>query len=263
MASFSSIFNWATGPLTACLDFALLVLLIRRKLYRKLIFFSAYIVLLSAYEPVAWWISFLPWFNSLTWNTTFWSVQFILSLLRLLAIAEISRRSLIAYPAVWSLGWRVLSAAAAILLAWTAYSAFPGRHHFRIFMAVGFQRFETMQAILLLLLLFLGVYYRVQISHLYRRILIGICIYSAIQVAVNPLLLAKIPADSVWQYTRRGSFVIPMVIWTYAVWRWGETPSAPPDLISQEKYDELSPQIHDRLKELNDKLSDLTGNRRR
>jgi hypothetical protein len=263
MASFSSIFNWATEPLIICLDFALLVLLIRRKLYRKLLFFFAYVVLLSVQEPVGWWISFLPWSRSPTWSTTYWSIQFFLSLLRLLTIAEISRRSLISYPAVWSFGWRMLSAAAAILVAWTAYSAFQSRHHFRIFIAVGGQRFETMQAILLLLLLFLGVYYRVQISQLYRMILIGICIYSAIQIANNPLLLAKIPADSVFGYIRRGSFLIPMVIWTYAVWRWGGTSSTPPDLISQEKYDELSPQIHDRLKELNDKLSDLTGARRR
>lgn len=263
MASFSSIFNWATGPFGIGLELALFVLSIRYKLYRKLIFFFAYIVLLGAQEPVIWWVSYLPWFNSTAWGNTYWSIQLCLSLLRLLTIAEISRRSLVPYPAVWSMGWRLLSAAAAILLAWTAYSAFQGRHHFRIFIAGGFQRFETMQAILLLLLLFLGVYYRVRISQLYRLILIGICIYSAIQIANNPLLLAKIPADSVWQYIYRGSFLIPMVIWTYAVWRWGGTSTTPPDLISQEKYDELSPQIHDRLKELNDKLSDLTGNRRR
>jgi hypothetical protein len=263
MANFSTIFGWATGPLIACLDFALLVLSIRRKLYQKLVFFFSYVVLLSAQEPVIWWVSSLPWFYSDAWRNTYWSIQLCLSILRLLTIAEISRRSLIAYPAVWNFGWRLLSAAAAILLSWTAFSAFHGRHYIRIFIAVGGQRFEMMQAVLLLLLLFLGVYYRVRISQFYRLILIGICIYSAIQIANDPLLLTKVPADSVWEYIRRGSFLIPMVIWTYAVWRWGGTSTNPPELISQEKYDQLSPQIQDRLQELNDKLSDLTGKRRR
>jgi hypothetical protein len=263
MASFSSIFQWTTEPIIFFLDCVLLFLLFRKKLYRQLKFFCVYIVILCLLEPAGFWISFLPWFLSPAWSTTYWSIQFVLSLLRLLTIAEISRRSLVAYPAVWSFGWRMLSAAAAILFSWTAYSAFKGRHHFRIFIAVGGQRFEIMQVILLLLVLFLGVYYHVRISQLNRMILIGICIFSAIQIANDPLLLAKIPADSVFGYIRPGSFLIPMMIWTYAVWRWGGTSTAPPDLISQEKYDELSPQIHDRLQELNDKLSDLTGKRRR
>lgn len=258
MASFSSIFQWTTEPLTLCLEWTLLFLSLKNKIYRQLKFFSAYILVLCVQEPVGLWISSLPWFRSTAWNNTYWSIQLCLSVLRLLTIAEISRRSLIAYPAVWNFGWRLLSFAAAILVSWTAFSAFRGRHYIRIFVAVVGQRFETMQAVLLLLLLFLGVYYRVRISQLYRLILIGICIYSAIQIANNPLLLAKIPADSVFGYIRRGSFLIPMVIWTYAVWRWGGTSSSPPDLISQEKYDDLSPQIHNRLRELNDKLADLS-----
>jgi hypothetical protein len=263
MASFSSISQWAIVPLTFCLEWALLFFLFKNKLYRQLKFFSVYLLVLSIQEPVGWWVSFLPWFNSIAWGNTFWSIQFLLLLLRLLTIAEISRRSLIPYPAVWGFGWRVLSAAAAILLSWTALSAFQGGHHLRIFIGVGFQRFEIMQAVLLLLLLLLGVYYRVRLSQLNRLILIGICIYSAIQIANDPLLLAKIPADSVWQHIRRDSFLIPLVIWTYAVWRWGGNSIAPADLISQEKYDELAPQIHDRLKELNEKLSDMTGKNRR
>ena len=257
MASFSSNVQLATEPLNNCLELGLLFSLVRNKLYRQLKFFSAYIVILCVLEPVGWWISFLPWFNSAAWSYTYWSIQLCLSTLRLLTIAEISRRSLIAYPAVWNFGWRLLSGAAAILLSWTAYSAFHSRHYIRIFVGAIGPRFEIMQATLLLLLLFLGVYYRVRISQLYRLILIGIFTYSAIEIANNPLLLAKLPSDSVWEYVRRGSFLIPLVIWTYAVWRWGGTSSTPPDLISQEKYDELSPQIHDRLKELNDRLADL------
>jgi type VI protein secretion system component VasK len=115
-----------------------------------------------------------------------------------------------------------------------------------------------MQALLLLLVLLLGVYYQVRISHMYRLILIGFCVYSAVQVANNQfLLLNNAPGDSVFGYIRKGSFLIALAIWTYAVWRWGADSTTPHNLISQSQYNELSPQIHDRLRELNDKLAKL------
>ena len=137
-------------------------------------------------------------------------------------------------------------------------------HHFRQFIAAADQRFEFMQAIPLLLLLLLGAYYRVRISPLYRLILIGICIYSSVEVANSQFFAAKIiPGVTIFGYIRHGVFPIVLVIWTYAVWRWSATSTRPPDLISQEEYDSLSPQIHDRLRELNDRLSDLMGKRGR
>jgi len=263
MVSFSAIYQWASSPIDI-LEVTLLVVACRRRLYKRLAFFFAYVVLVPVWEIGEWWVSFTPWFYSVSYGYVFWSTQFVLSLLRLLTIGEIARRSLRGYPAVWTFAWRALSIAALLLFSWTTYSAFQYAHHFRRFLAIGGQRFEFMQAILLLLLLFLGVYYRVQVSRLYRWILIGICIYSSVQIANNQfLLLNKLSADSIFTYIRRGSFIAPVAIWTYAVWRWGNTPAQPPELISQSAYDKISPEIHDRLRELNDKLADLTGKRRR
>jgi hypothetical protein len=68
--------------------------------------------------------------------------------------------------------------------------------------------------------------------------------------------------DSIFGYIRRGSFLVASLIWTYALWRWGTISNTPPELISQGKYDDVSPQVHDRLRQLNGKLSDLIGKRR-
>jgi hypothetical protein len=221
-------------------------------------------VLITAVEIGGWWVSKYPWFNSPAYLRIFWSTQLILSILRLLMIIEIARRSLRAYPAVWSFAWWALSAAGAVLLSWTAYSVAQNVHHFKTLIAVGGQRFEFMQAILLLLLLALGSYYQLRIPPLYRLIVIGMCIYSAVQMSNSELYLLKSPrADLIFGYIRQGSYPISLVIWVYAVWRWGATPAESPELISQSAYDKISPQIHDRLRELNDKLSDLTGKRRR
>lgn len=264
MANFSAIYSWMTGPIAEFLDLALLFISYRRKLWRQLVFFSAYVVLLIPYDVAGWWISYLPWFYSAAYLYTFWSIQFAFSLLRFFTIAEIARRSLRGYPAVWAFAWRILSFATIVFLLWTAYSAIHYIHHFRRFIAVPGQRFEFMQAILLILLLLLGVYYRVRIPPLYQLILIGLCIYSAIQVANNQiLLLNKLSADSIFAYIRRGSFMIPTGIWTYAVWRWGASTTPEPRLIPQTVYDDLSPQVHDRLRDLNDKLANLVDRRPR
>jgi len=247
-----------------CLELTLLYVAWRCRLYRHLVFFSAYIVLVTVQEFLGWWVSKIPWFHSSAYFYIFWSAQLVLSLIRLLTIAEIAKRSLRGYPAVWTLSWEILSAAGVILLSWATYSAIPYVHHPKKFIAVGGQHFELMQAILLLLVLILGVYYHVRVPALYRLILIGICIYSAVEVANSQLyLLNSKAAESIFGHIRQASYPISLTIWTYAVWRWGAASNTAPELISQGKYDELSPQIHDRLKELNDKLFDLTGKRRR
>lgn len=257
MVSFSSVFQWATTPAFA-LEVALVFVAFKRRVYKRLTFFFLYSVLLLVSEIGQEWVSYTPWFYSGSYLYVFWSTQFVLSFLRLITIAEIARRSLRGYPAVWTFAWRTLSVAALLLMSWTTYSAIKYFHHFRRFLAVPGQRFEFMQAVLLLLLLFLGVYYRVWISLFYRLILTGICIYSSVLVANNQiLLLNKLPADSIFGYIRRGSFLVPMIIWTYAVWRWGGAPETPPELIPQTTYDDLSPEIHNRLRELNDKLDKL------
>jgi hypothetical protein len=264
MLHFSSVFQWFMAPADLCLEFAVLFIAFRRRLQTQLPIFSTYLILVTISEIMGWWVSFTPWFYSDRYLYVYWSYQFILSLLRLLTIAEIARRSLRGYPAVWTFGWRVLLATGLLLLSWTAYSATQSRHHIRRFVAVGGQRFELMQAILLLVLLLLGAYYRVQISQLYRSILIGICIYSAVQVANNQILfLNQLPADSIFGYIRRSSFLVALVIWTYAVWRWGASKQTEPQPITQTVYDDLAPQVHDHLRDLNDKLANLVGKRRR
>jgi hypothetical protein len=264
MVAFSSMFAWVTAPCSFLLELALVILSYKRRLYRQLFFFPAYIALLALYDPIDYWVSDYPFFGSIAYNYIYWSTQLALSLLRLLTIAEISRRSLRGYPAVWAFGWRLLTATSVLLLSWTVYSAILRMHHFRQFIAATDQRFEFMQAIVLLLLLLLGAYYRVQISPLYRLILVGICIYSAVEIADSPFFALKtFPGVAIFGYIRRGLFPVLLAIWAYAVWRWGGTPTTPPDLLSQEKHDELSPQIHGRLKGLNDKLSELMGKRLR
>jgi hypothetical protein len=257
----TSAFTWVMSVISFVLLPTMLYFVFLRKVYRRLRFFTGYLILLLIWNIVLSVVSPTPYYYVRAWAYIYHASEFAFSILRLFTIAEISKRALAGYPAVWSLAWRFLLVVAAILLAWTTQSAIQNQRHAQRFILVGNQRFELMQAILMLLILFIGVYYRIQIAPLYRLILIGIGIYSSLSVMDQQIgLLHQFAA---YDYVKRATFSIPLFMWTYALWRWSPLPDFKPPLIPQSTYYNLSPQIHDRLKDLNDKLSDLTGKRRR
>jgi hypothetical protein len=108
----------------------------------------------------------------------------------------------------------------------------------------------------------IGAYYRLKLLPLYRFVLVGIGIYAAVQVAANQIVMQyRMEPTPLWDLMRRGSFVLSIAMWTYGVWRWAGPPACQVELIPQSKYDDLSPQVHDRLYEANLKLANLTSER--
>jgi hypothetical protein len=246
------------GLIGDTLDILLFVLGLRRKLYRSLICFFAYIMFLVPRDFIWLWISHTTLFGTIPAFYFYWTTESILSILRLATIIEIARRALRDYPSVWALAWRFLAAIGAILFFWTADAALRHSHHLKFLITIGLQRFELMQATLLLSVLMIGVYYRIQIRPSYRWILVGICIFSAVQVANYELGRLTVHAtNSVFDYLRRYSFLASQTIWMWALWRWAAVPHQPPELVSQALYDEHSERAHDRLRALNDRLAGL------
>lgn len=264
MQLFSTALNWTLYVIFFVFCPATLYFIFRRKLYVRLKFFTVYQILLLSASALFLWISTTPAFGTARWFDIYWTIQLALAVLRLLTIGEISNQILREYPAIRAFTSWVMAGTAAALLLWTAKSAVNNVHHVRRFILLGDQRFEFMQAVLVVIFLIIGVYYGISIPRIYRLILIGIGIYASVQVANNPLALrtAVLP-NSFSDYMRRVASTVSVVLWANAVWRWSSVPDAKPPLISQDTYDELSPQIHDRLRELNDKLSELTGKRKR
>jgi hypothetical protein len=263
MSSFSAIFAWVAYAIYFSLCPITLFLIFHRKLYRRLKVFTVYIFLLVVWGVLWALVARTPSFTSHTWFDIYFSVEFSLSFLRLLTIAEISRRLLRGYPAVWALASWLLIIVTVGLLSWTVQSAIHNVHHIRRFILLGDQRFECMQAILVLLVISIGVYYRVQIPRVYMFILVGIGIYASIQVADNPLgIRIAILPNSIFDYIRRVSILLSLGFWLAAVCQPPRLADAEPEQISQATYDELAPKVHDHLKELNDKLEELVGKRR-
>jgi hypothetical protein len=258
MLTFSSIFTWVNSTIACSLEIALLFLVIRRHLYRRLLLFSVYLILLPGWDMLAGWMAHTSSFYRPVWFRVYWSGDFVFSTLLLLSIAEICRRNLRGYPTVWTFAVRLLTLVATILVSWTTYTAVHNVHHVRLLIITGEQRFECMQMILLLLILSVSTYYRMQIPPLHRLVLIGIGVYSSLEAANDQIgLLKTLPLDSFFDYARRGFFTFALAIWAYAVWRWGASTIEQPELIAQATYEDMSPQIHDQLRDLNNIVLEL------
>jgi hypothetical protein len=185
---------------------------------------------------------------------SYWIGAFTLAYLRLFIILEICDLVLREYAAVKALAWRILLTVTAIMFSWTAFFAVRNAHHLGRLVLTFQQTTDLSFAVLLLTLMSLGVYYKMRIPPLYRYLLIGSCIYSAEQVICTELfrVTANI-TNSIFDFASRFAWFLMMVIWTWAVWRWARVPAQAPERIPQSVYDELSPRLHDRLRDLNDR----------
>jgi hypothetical protein len=267
MGSVVNILNWSCGVLGDILLVLLLVFIFRNKVYRRLKFFVFYLVFASARTLAieSYWATpttiYDRWYYPYLYS--YWISAFVLSFLRLFITLEICERVLRKYPALRIFVWRVMAGLAVVLFTWTLYLGIRNFHHVGRFILTFQQTTDVSFAILLLTLMAIGVYYRMRIPGLYRVILIGSCVYSAVQVVDSELgrHTAYLP-NSVFDFAQRLAYNLMLAIWAWALWRWGKESTPSPEIVSQATYDELSPQIHDRLKELNDKLSDLIGKRR-
>lgn len=240
----------------------LLILAVRYKLARTLKSVVVYVVF--ACLQTAWMYSIGPVPKTYTdpgfyfYFYSYWISGFMLSFLRFYVILEICKLVLQDYAAVKMFAWRILSTVATIMFSLTAYFAVRNAHHPGRLVLTFQQTTDLSFAVLLLTLMSLGVYYNMNIHSFYRRILIGSCIYSAEQVFSGELL--RIPVhvtNSVFDFTARFSWLLMMAIWSSAVWRWGGASISQPELIPQTIYDDLAPRVHNRLRELNNKLATL------
>jgi len=244
----------------------LLILAFRYKLFRRIKSLVSYIVFASVTSVALYSIGPAP--KSYTdpsfyfYFYSYWISAFVLSFLRLYIILEICELVLREYPAVRAFGWRILSGLALVMFSGTAYFAVRNTHHLPRLILTFQQMTDMSFAVLLLTLMGIGVYYKMRIPPLCRPVLIGSCIYSAEQVVGSELgrITANLPY-SVFDFAARICWFLMMAIWAWAVWRWADVPIRSPELVPQKVYDELSPQVHNRLRDLNARLARLVGQR--
>jgi hypothetical protein len=247
------------------LSLSLFALVLWRNLRRYLPVFTVFVLSFVTRDVAMLFFISRPFYRTPAWYYIFWSSEFIISAMYLFMIAEVARLFLRDYPSIWRSASRLLAVVGIALTAWTVYSTmrFFGRP--RLFFSVGDQRLTLTAAILILLLMAIGSYYRLKLHPLYRLVLIGIGIYTSLQVVTNQIEIQNRLAYStaLWDFLRRGSFGVSELVWIYAVWRWAAPalPERHSELIPQSKYDHLSPQVHNRLQDVIQKLASIADQR--
>jgi hypothetical protein len=162
------------------------------------------------------------------------------------------------YPAIWHFVWRILLLISSAFMLVGALLVTRHVHSPQQFILTVDQYLSSSQTILLLVVLSIGLYYKVDVPHLFRSIVTGVCIYAAIQIANSELgRYVANPSNSVFDFIQRYTFTLVLFLWARALWKWSSAPLQAPRLISQTEYDHLSPKVHDRLRELNDRLAGL------
>jgi hypothetical protein len=246
----------------SCLEVALLGLIVFRKSSRQVLFISVYFVFLLCRD--VWWL----WASRSVPNISrqshhayyisYWISEFVLSLLRLATCVQIWWLSVRAYAVIWKVSLRILVFFSAGLFLWCVLSAYHYREWLVQVCYIGIQRFEFMQAILLITIMALAAYYNIEFRPGFRILLAGLCMYSLVQCIVATISSQNPVLTYPWfNVSRQIAFWGTLGTWFYALLKFSPVSQPLPSAVSSEAYQQFAPQVNYRLRELNDRLAEM------
>lgn len=248
-------FAWWAG---LSLEVVVCALALYRGLFRREPFFTTYLVLLVASEAIIWLTYYFTGWQSTGAFATYWSLQAILLLARGAVLAELCRCVLGPYTGVWRFSRSVLTGIAGVLVVAAAIAAHQAGNHIGPFIRTADRGLELAIVGVLLFALAFCRYYRIRIDRVVVMVALGLGFYSAVQVANNTILSAWLKTYfNWWNQVRALSFNVATFLWLVALWRPLPEAQPAPVLLDQETYDELSPQLSFRLRQLNARLSEM------
>jgi hypothetical protein len=228
------------------------LLLVVRKSDRTYPVFTLYIglVLVQAAVLVA---AYSAWgFRSYNAWLTGWITQAVIICARGAAVYELCRKVLAHYRGVWSLAWRILSVAAAIVF---VYSTVASRFEWYLAVPSAERAIEMAIAVVIVGLLFFARHYQVQCPPGAKAILAGFCLYSCFRV-FNDTVLERFAYDyfQLWNVLANVAFSFSLVIWGWALLRNEPALEASPALLRAGTYRVFIPEVNRKLADLNDEL---------
>jgi hypothetical protein len=235
---------------------AVCVLAFRRGLWRRLPWFTAYVLLVFVVESARWGVLLYKGEGSVAHAWTYWMTQPLLLLARAFAIADICRAILGLYTGVWQLARCLLGIALAVMLALAAVrtAASPGIASYILFVE---RELEFAVVVVLLMLLVLSRYYDVVLHPPLGGLSIGFALYSSVVTISSSILIGPfaLPWTAVSE-ARTASYLAALGIWIYALRAPLPIP-VQPQLSTVESYERNSRVVTDRMRELNARLMDL------
>jgi hypothetical protein len=245
---------WAGSALAQLI---VLVLLVPKGKFRKLPFFAAYIALGLCQVAFLVGLYSAPELAKDTIRNLAWYSECITLAAQALATTEILKVTLRPYQGIWGLAWRTLaltSTVVLLLVAMATRGSWDGEKWFEINRGYHLT-FATAVIVCLLLIR----YYSIQVPAAYKMILAGFCFYSCTEILINTVLQALLKTSfyayqPIWQSSTMLSFIVALSIWAAALWQPFPVEARPRTPPSDSIHQRLSPEINERLRELNEKL---------
>jgi hypothetical protein len=252
------ILDYVDWSATTFLGMLVCAVALRRDLFRRLPYFTTYLLLLISRE-VAWWVAYhLMDPLSRATLTLYWLMQAVLLVARGAAIAEICWRLLGPYPGIWKLSRGFLLLIAGALIAAAAVAAHRNGPKLAPVVLTAERGLELAVVGILLFGLAFCRHYGIRIEPPILLVALGLGLYSAIQVANNTFFQGPHSGSFVlWSAVRHFSFDLALVTWCVALWKPLPAPQPAPVLLEREVYNNIAPQVNSRLRELNSKLSEM------
>lgn len=244
---------WAVG---AALETLLLLLALRRGLFRRFPIFTLYLALVVLSEPILWFVYGKGQAHPRLIFVSYYSTQSFLLLTRGAVVAEVCRNLLSQYPGIWRVCRGCLLAIAVVLLACAAAVAY--RTGAGTAVATGERGLELVIVGVLLFAVAFCRYYGIVPDQVTALLALGLGLYSAVQVANNTLYFEwLLPYSALWQKVRQLSYPVVVFIWLLALRNPLPEARPAPALLDADVYDEFVPQVNMRLRELNARLLEI------
>jgi hypothetical protein len=245
---------WACSVLA---QLVLLLFLFLKGSFRKLPFFTGYVALNICQAGFVAAVYSIWGTNNPTTTTLDWYSETLTLVAAALATTEVLKVTLEPYKGIWGLAWRSLagvSATVVILVAMATHSTWPGAKWFELERGYNLTFASAVIACLLLVR-----YYSIVVPAAYKMILGGFCFYACTDILINTILQALLKTQfyvyqPIWQSSRMLSFIAVQILWTAAVWKRLPVQARPTVPPSNSIHSRLSPEINERLRELNEAL---------
>lgn len=251
-------FGYLIYVTTVFLEVGVCVLALRRGLFHYLPFFTVYLVLLVAADALEWLVYHFLGMGSPDAFWMYWITQALLLVARAAVMAEVCWRVLGPYPGIWKLCRGFLIAIGGVLVASAIFAAGHSGTYIAPIVLTADRELELAIAGILIFALAFCRYYQVRIEYAVTLILLGLGLYSAVQVANNTILNQWLSAYfHWWSHVRLISFEAAALIWFLALLRPLPERRKAPLLLDREVYGELEPQVNFRLRQLNARLTEM------
>ena len=244
---------WAIGTIV---QLTVLYLVVAKRRVHTLPLFFLYIALNLCQAAFLFFVYSHYGFDSPAAGQLAWPSEQIILTAQALAAAEVLYRVLRHYAGIWALAWRLIAAAALIVICYV-FASVKQLPSWKLMIAN--RGFHLTFAVALISCLLLVRFYAIPIDPLYKALMGGFCVLSCTIVVDNTLFqalfLRHFPNSGlIWNSLVMVVFIGVQMVWALAL-RHPVRVDNKPALLPPATYDRLSPDVNSRLRDLNDILS--------